>query len=228
MRRFRWPSMAEPSARSGLRALIKCHVRVRLHNAPAGLSGLLAVTLASTACAQVLQIDPDGHVTTFSGPAVFTPKGVTQWVAPALRAPARRSPGASREAFQSAAEGAGLSIDLIAAVAWRESRLRGDVVSARGAVGEMQLMPATARALGVDPADAGQNVRGGAAYLGGLMRRYDGDLVKALAAYDAGPAAVDRYRGVPPFRETQAYVAAVLDRLSQLVVPVAPVTSARR
>ena len=60
------------------------------------------------------------------------------------------------------------------------------------------------------------------------MRRYDGDLVKALAAYDAGPAAVDRYRGVPPYRETQAYVAAVLDRLSQLVVPVGSVTSARR
>ena len=133
--------MAEPSARSGLRALIKCHVRGRHRHAPAVLSGLLAVTLASTACAQVLQIDPDGHVTTFSGPAVFTPEGATSWVPPTLHAPPRRSPGASREAFQSAADGAGLSIDLIAAVAWRESRLRGDVVSARGAVGEMQLMP---------------------------------------------------------------------------------------
>ena len=99
-------------------------------------------------------------------------------------------------------------------MAWQESRYRPGVVSRAGAVGEMQLMPGTARALGVDPYDSGQNYRGGAAYLGGLMRRYDGDLVRALAAYNAGPGAVDRYRGVPPYRETQAYVSAVLDRLS--------------
>ena len=199
------------------------------------MAGVVAVALAIGATApagraQVLQIDPDGQVTTYSGPAVFTSQGATPWVAPrsALRTPPARSSAASRREVQVAADGARLSIDLIAAVAWRESRLRGDVVSARGAVGEMQLMPATARALGVDPADAGQNVRGGATYLSALMRRYDGDLVKALAAYNAGPAAVDRYGGVPPYRETQAYVAAVLDRLSQLVVPVAQMASARR
>ena len=82
-------------------------------------------------------------------------------------------------------------------------------------------MPATARAMGVDPRDAGQNLAGGAHYLGVMMHRYDGDLVRALAAYNAGPGAVDRYRGVPPFKETQAYVAAIMDRLSQAAVPLA-------
>jgi soluble lytic murein transglycosylase-like protein len=65
-----------------------------------------------------------------------------------------------------------------------------------------------------------ENLKGGAAYLRVLMRRYDGDLVRALAAYNAGPKTVDRFGGVPPYRETQAYVAAVLDRLSQAVVPI--------
>ncbi len=76
-------------------------------------------------------------------------------------------------------------------------------------------MPGTARALGVDPHDSRQNFAGGAAYLSGLLKRYDGDTVRALAAYNAGPGAVDRYGGVPPYKETRAYVAAILDRLSQ-------------
>lgn len=80
-------------------------------------------------------------------------------------------------------------------------------------------MPATARALRVNPYDPGQNYRGGATYLAGLMHRYDNDLILALAAYNAGPGAVDRWRGVPPYKETQAYVAAVLDRLSQRAPP---------
>jgi soluble lytic murein transglycosylase-like protein len=76
-------------------------------------------------------------------------------------------------------------------------------------------MPATARSLGVDPADPVANVAGGTAYLSGLMARYDGDVVKSLAAYNAGPGAVDRWRGVPPYAETRAYVAAILDRLAE-------------
>jgi soluble lytic murein transglycosylase-like protein len=107
-----------------------------------------------------------------------------------------------------------LSPALIRAVAERESGFRTDVVSRAGAIGEMQLMPATARALGVNPADASQNLKGGATYLSKLMRRYDGDLMRSLAAYNAGPGAVDRYGGIPPFKETQAYVAAIMQRLS--------------
>ena len=83
----------------------------------------------------------------------------------------------------------------------------------------MQLMPATARALGVDPRDADQNLMGGARYLGGLIRRYDGDLTLALAAYNAGPGAVDRHGGVPPYRETRLYVRAVLNRLGARLNP---------
>lgn len=76
-------------------------------------------------------------------------------------------------------------------------------------------MPGTARGLGVDPFDTRQNFEGGARYLAMLLRRYDGDIILGLAAYNAGPGAVDRYGGVPPYPETQAYVAAVLNRLSE-------------
>jgi soluble lytic murein transglycosylase-like protein len=114
-----------------------------------------------------------------------------------------------------AAQEAQLSAELVEAVAWRESGGRPGLVSPVGAIGEMQLMPGTARDLGVDPYDSRQNLSGGAAYLSALLKRYDGDLVRALAAYNAGPEAVDRYGGLPPYKETQAYVAAILDRLSQ-------------
>jgi soluble lytic murein transglycosylase-like protein len=100
------------------------------------------------------------------------------------------------------------------AVAWRESRFHASAMSPKGARGVMQLMPATARMLAVDPGDAASNIEGGVTYLAMMMRRYGGDVVKALAAYNAGPGAVDRYNGVPPYRETVAYVGAILDRLS--------------
>jgi len=91
------------------------------------------------------------------------------------------------------------------------------IVSPAGAIGEMQLMPATARALGVDPLDSRQNFNGGAVYLRSLMQHYNGDLIRSLAAYNAGPGAVDRYGGVPPYKETQAYVADIMARLSQQI-----------
>jgi len=97
------------------------------------------------------------------------------------------------------------------------------IVSPAGAIGEMQLMPATARALGVDPLDTRQNFNGGAAYLRSLMQHYNGDLIRSLAAYNAGAGAVDRYGGVPPYKETQAYVANIMARLSlQVSTDVAP------
>ncbi len=169
------------------------------------------------ASAQVLEIGGDGAVIVHDRAEVTLSQGATPIVsAPTHRHGGRRASGVvSHGDVASAAEGADLSPDLVEAVAWRESRLRHGLVSPKGAIGEMQLMPTTAAALGVDPFDADQNLRGGAAYLRGLMRRYDGDIVRALAAYNAGPGAVDRYGGVPPFKETRDYVANILDNLSE-------------
>ena len=114
-----------------------------------------------------------------------------------------------------AAERNAVSADLIMEVARRESGFRQTAVSNRDAVGVMQLTAGTARELGVDRYDVRQNIHGGAAYLHRMLSRYDGNVRFALAAYNAGPGAVDRYHGVPPFPETTAYVAAILARLSQ-------------
>ena len=179
------------------------------------------IAVPSPARAQVMEIDENGSVTTYDRPAVFTAQGVT----PTTPSPARvRRHGAAAVTgdmglIGQAAAGQALSPALVEAVAWRESGRRADAVSAAGAIGQMQLMPATARFLGVDPRDPGQNYQGGAVFLRLMMNRYDGDLTRALAAYNAGPAAVDRYHGVPPYRETQAYVAAIMDRLSRQAVP---------
>lgn len=98
-----------------------------------------------------------------------------------------------------------LEPELLGAMVWVESRYCVDAVSPKGALGLGQLMPGTARELGVDPLDSVQNLSGAARY---LRLQYDtfGDWDMALAAYNAGPGAVRRYGGVPPYRETQAYV----------------------
>jgi soluble lytic murein transglycosylase-like protein len=94
-----------------------------------------------------------------------------------------------------------------------ESGFQPNAVSPKGAIGLMQLMPETARELGVDPWIPQKNAEGGAQYLRDLLARYEGDpnqVLLALAAYNAGPAAVERYHGVPPYRETREYVLRVL------------------
>ena len=100
--------------------------------------------------------------------------------------------------------------DLVRAVMRCESGGNPDAVSSAGAIGLMQLMPATARGLGVDPNDPLKNLEGGIKYLAQLADKYDGDYVKTLAAYNAGSGRVDSYDGVPPFPETQRYVKNVL------------------
>ncbi|WP_106160236.1 lytic transglycosylase domain-containing protein [Hasllibacter halocynthiae] len=107
--------------------------------------------------------------------------------------------------------GTRVSPALALAVMATESAGRAEAVSGAGAQGLMQLIPATAERFGVaDPFDPSENVRGGIAYLDWLMRRFDGDAVLALAAYNAGEGAVDDHGGVPPFAETRTYVPKVL------------------
>jgi soluble lytic murein transglycosylase-like protein len=118
-------------------------------------------------------------------------------------------------AVKAAAARYGLAPELLDTVARRESGYRAGAVSRAGAVGVMQLMPATARALGVDPWDPVSNLNGGAAYLRAQLDRFGGRIDLALAAYNAGPAAVERHAGVPPYRETRAYIAANLKRLAE-------------
>ncbi len=99
----------------------------------------------------------------------------------------------------------------IRAVMRVESNFNPTVVSRAGAMGLMQLMPKTARSMGVsDPFDVRQNVLGGARYLRILANRFKGDLILTVAAYNAGEAAVDKYEGIPPYQETQRYVRRVL------------------
>jgi soluble lytic murein transglycosylase-like protein len=98
----------------------------------------------------------------------------------------------------------------VASVAKAESAMKQSAVSPKGAIGVMQLMPATAKALDADPRDTEQNIDAGTRLLKELLIKYDGDVVKALAAYNAGPGAVAKYNGLPPYRETQEYVNKVI------------------
>lgn len=112
--------------------------------------------------------------------------------------------------FEEAAAKYNISVDLIKAVAKAESNFNPNAVSKSGAIGVMQLMPATARSLGVtDPYDARQNIMGGSKYLKENLDRFNGNVNFALAAYNAGPNSVQKYGGVPPYSETQNYVKVV-------------------
>jgi peptidoglycan DL-endopeptidase CwlO len=117
--------------------------------------------------------------------------------------------------FTSAATRYGISAKLLAAVAKVESNFNPRAVSRAGAEGLMQIMPATARGLGINPFDPGQAVDGAARILAGNLKEF-GSLPLAIAAYNAGGGAVRRYRGIPPFAETQAYVPKVQAALAAL------------
>lgn len=122
--------------------------------------------------------------------------------------------GDVRGLVAAAARRHGVDEGLLLAVAEVESGLRPEAVSPKGAVGAMQLMPGTAQGLGLgDLRDVSTNIDGGARYLRGLLDQFGGDTALALAAYNAGPGAVKRYGGVPPYAETQGFVSRVLARL---------------
>jgi soluble lytic murein transglycosylase-like protein len=133
--------------------------------------------------------------------------------APALPAPAAPSVRLDPKTLvRNAAVRSGLPPEFVESVAKVESAFRPNAISPKGAVGVMQLMPATARAMSADPNDIEQNVDAGTRLLRDLLIKYNGDVAKALAAYNAGPGAVDRYQGVPPYRETENYVYKVIQQ----------------
>jgi soluble lytic murein transglycosylase-like protein len=106
-------------------------------------------------------------------------------------------------------------VRFVRSVAKIESDFQQNAVSRKGALGLMQLMPSTARRLGVDPSKPDQNADGGARYLSELLLKYQGQSALALAAYNAGPGAVDKYKGIPPYPETVQYVQKVLRHYSK-------------
>jgi soluble lytic murein transglycosylase-like protein len=181
-----------------------------------GLTFAAALGQAPAAHADVLEIDANGGVITYDKPSVTTGDGVVSIIS--ASSAQTRNAGASMQALfaQPAAE-TGISAQLLEAVAWAESRFHQNAVSRAGAIGIMQLMPATAAHLRVDPRDAAQNVSGGARYLREMLDRFGGNTAQALAAYNAGPSLVARDHGAAPFAETQAYVDAIMDRLADEV-----------
>lgn len=142
----------------------------------------------------------NGHAATYAAPG------------PDILPTATKPPSANRstlydDLIRQHATTHGLSPDLVRAVIQAESNFNRFAISPKGAMGLMQLMPATARELGVeDPFQPDENIRGGVSYLARLMARYDQRVELALAAYNAGPASVERYGAVPPYRETRDYV----------------------
>lgn len=142
-----------------------------------------------------------------------------QPAAPARAAGGKLSPADIGEMLARAGRQHNLDVDLLASVVKAESDGNAHAVSRAGAEGLMQLMPGTAAQLGVrDRFQAEQNVQGGSAYLDALLTRYRDNLALALAAYNAGPEAVDRYHGIPPYRETRIYVARVIHEFNRRVL----------
>ncbi len=171
---------------------------------------VLAIAILATpvaVSAQVIEIDPAGEARTYNEPTLFT---ASEAVAISRDEPLARSDDPIA-LIEQAARVHRLDPSLLKAVAWQESRGRMSAISSKGAQGVMQLMPGTALQLGVDPRSMAGNIRGGAMYLRQQIDRF-GSVPLALAAYNAGPGAVLRFGGIPPYRETRDYVARIMGR----------------
>ena len=190
--------------------------------------GVAAGLAASPAGAQVMDIAPDGSVSVRQGAGAATwevvspasDQTVDENGAPIVPSYAYTDvspppvPAQYAVALKQAALAANVSPALLAALVWQESRWNPQAVSRKGAIGLAQLMPATARDLGVNPLDPVANLNGGARYLRQLLDQFDGNVEKALAAYNAGAARVRSAGGVPAIAETRNYVTSIVRRIS--------------
>jgi soluble lytic murein transglycosylase-like protein len=179
---------------SGARMRVDRHevdgTHVRLYNS----TGYIEMPVGNVTGFEAEETPPPPVVAT---PAALPPTAETLAPAPALSA---------TELADAAADKYGLPRLLVRSVMAAESGFQPLAISSKGCIGLMQLMPGTAKELGVDPYDPAQNVDGGVHYLRDLLIRYDWGLWRAVAAYNAGPGAVDKYNWVPPYRETINYV----------------------
>ena len=174
---------------------------------------LATLSFAGPLHAQVIEIGEDGSARTYSKPTQFVGDGADSDGASVVTVRP-----AEVDRYEQAAKAEGLDVHLLRAVAWTESRGRQNAVSPKGALGVMQLMPSTAAEMGINPYDPDANLHGGARYLARQLSRFQ-SVPLALAAYNAGPGAVLRWGGIPPYAETQAYVAQILSRYQGMPVP---------
>lgn len=159
-------------------------------------------SVAEMRAAQVQRFEPDDYV---PPPPAPTP---VEAPAPVVAPEAKPAP-TPMELADLAADKYGLPRWLVRSVMHAESAFQPQAVSPKGAIGLMQLMPGTAQMLGADPKDPAQNADAGARYLRDLLQKYDGALWHALAAYNAGPGAVAKYKGLPPYADTLRYISRI-------------------
>jgi soluble lytic murein transglycosylase-like protein len=179
--------------------------RIRLYM-DSGSDNFIEVSASQIASSETVSI-PDAQ------PAASKPSGPSSQASQS-----RLTPAGLHQLLARAGADHNLDIDLLASVVREESGGHPRAVSRAGAQGLMQLMPKTASKLGVTNSFApAQNIRGGTAYLDALLHRYQDNLALALAAYNAGPAAVDRWHGIPPYHETQIYVARVIHEFNRRI-----------
>jgi soluble lytic murein transglycosylase-like protein len=161
---------------------------------------------------------PASAILSFEQEEVVAPHAAPPAAPPTAQTPKPLAPSTPAELAAHAAKKFALPESFVRSVMNAESGLHADALSSKGAIGLMQLMPGTAKDLGVNPRNPKENAEGGAQYLRDLLARYEGDpdqVLLALAAYNAGPAAVQKYHGVPPYRETREYILRVLKNWDQ-------------
>jgi soluble lytic murein transglycosylase-like protein len=160
-------------------------------------------SVAEISAAKIARFEADDYTPPPPAPVATSPAEPVSATAAQANPPAALSPA---ELADQAADKYGLPRWLVRSVMKNESGFSPRAISPKGAIGLMQLMPGTAKTLGADPTDPAQNADAGARYLRDLLQKYDGGLWHALAAYNAGPGAVDKYRGVPPYADTVRYI----------------------